>query len=185
VRALHRDFGYLVVGLTVVYAVSGLAVNHVGDFEHGDASFERYADSYLVEPTCAGACVPPGTDAEVADWFRNKRGIEEPYKGTFRRSTDELEITFESRTVVLDTKSGHADEDGKRARFFLRAANWLHLNRGKRAWTVVADSYAILLLFLAFSGLGMIPGKRGFFYRGLGLAALGALVPVLYVLLAK
>ena len=31
-NVLHRDLGYLLVGLTLVYAVSGVAVNHVGDF---------------------------------------------------------------------------------------------------------------------------------------------------------
>ncbi len=30
-RALHRDIGYLAVGLTFVYAASGLAVNHIED----------------------------------------------------------------------------------------------------------------------------------------------------------
>jgi len=27
-RAVHRDFGYLAVGFTIIYAVSGLAINH-------------------------------------------------------------------------------------------------------------------------------------------------------------
>ena len=31
-RLIHRDLGYLCAGLTVVYAVSGLAVNHVRDW---------------------------------------------------------------------------------------------------------------------------------------------------------
>ena len=31
-RALHRDIGYFSVGLTVIYAASGLAVNHIADW---------------------------------------------------------------------------------------------------------------------------------------------------------
>jgi hypothetical protein len=31
-RVLHRDVGYLCVGLTLIYAVSGIAVNHVADW---------------------------------------------------------------------------------------------------------------------------------------------------------
>ena len=31
-NALHRDVGYLIVGLTIVYGVSGLAVNHRADW---------------------------------------------------------------------------------------------------------------------------------------------------------
>jgi len=30
-RAIHRDVGYSAVGLTIVYAASGIAVNHVAD----------------------------------------------------------------------------------------------------------------------------------------------------------
>jgi hypothetical protein len=63
----------------------------------------------------------------------------------------------------------------------LRAANWLHLNRGKKAWTLVADTYAVMLLYLAISGLFMIPGRKGLLGRGAVIAALGAAVPVGYV----
>ena len=38
-RALHRDFGYIAVGLTFIYALSGLAVNHIADW---DPNFENY-----------------------------------------------------------------------------------------------------------------------------------------------
>ena len=65
--------------------------------------------------------------------------------------------------------------------FLLRVANWLHLNRGKKAWTWVADGYAVLLLYLATSGLFMLPGKKGFFGRGAILFALGVAVPIGYV----
>ena len=73
----------------------------------------------------------------------------------------------------------------QKPRFFLRAANWLHLNRGKKAWTYVADSYAGALLLLAMSGMFMIAGKKGFFGRGAVFVALGIAIPVLYVTLAS
>jgi hypothetical protein len=31
-RALHRDIGYVAVSLTLAYALSGLAVNHIDDW---------------------------------------------------------------------------------------------------------------------------------------------------------
>jgi hypothetical protein len=54
-------------------------------------------------------------------------------------------------------------------------------NRGKRAWTYVVDAYAVLLLGLAVSGLFMIPGRKGFWGRGLLLVTVGVLIPTLYV----
>ena len=40
---LHRDIGYLCVGMTLVYAISGIVMNHFksGDFQHPD-----YGKSY-------------------------------------------------------------------------------------------------------------------------------------------
>mgnify|MGYP000988780034 FL=1 len=116
--------------------------------------------------------------------MQTKLGITEKPKEVFRRGENELEITFENRTLEIDTRSGHVDDDGKKPRFFLRFANWLHLNRGKKAWTIIADGYAALPLFLAFSGLVMIPGKKGFFFRGLVLAGAGIAIPVVYVVFA-
>jgi hypothetical protein len=63
-------------------------------------------------------------------------------------------------------------------------SNWLHLNRGKSAWTFIADAYAILLLGLAISGMFMLPGRRGLRGRGAVLVALGVSIPVLYVTLS-
>lgn len=64
---------------------------------------------------------------------------------------------------------------------FIRAANWLHLNRGKKAWIWFADGYAIVLLFLATSGIFMISGKKGLFGRGAVLVGLGVAIPILFL----
>ena len=48
---LHREIGFLVVGLTIVYAVSGIAVNHA---HHWDANYARVAEPVTIAPTGAG-----------------------------------------------------------------------------------------------------------------------------------
>ena len=32
IRILHRDIGYVAFGLTIIYSISGIAVNHVNDW---------------------------------------------------------------------------------------------------------------------------------------------------------
>jgi hypothetical protein len=80
--------------------------------------------------------------------------------------------------------TGRVVDEGQRPRLFLRIANWLHLNRGKKAWTYAADMYAAALLFLATSGMFMIAGRKGLLGRGAALVALGIAIPVVYVTLA-
>jgi uncharacterized protein len=174
-RALHRDAGYLGVGLTLVYALSGLAVNHVADW---DPSFQQVSKTHRV-------ALPLPADAEAsAKHVLNQLGIREAPREVYAAGDDAVDIVFDRRTLHVTRSTGRVLEEGQSPRFLLRAANWLHLNRGKKAWTYVADTYAVILLYLAISGLFMIPGRKGLLGRGALIVALGAAVPVGYVLLS-
>ena len=175
VRALHRDFGYLVIGLTVIYAVSGIAVNHISDW---DPSFRQ------IEKTHQVAVPLPDDDDAAAQRVLGALGVQEKPREVYRADESQLDLVFEQRTFHVDTSSGKVLEEGQSPRWLLRTANWLHLNRGKRAWTILADAYAVLLLFLAISGLFMIPGRKGLVGRGAVIALVGAAVPVAYVALS-
>jgi hypothetical protein len=171
-RALHRDFGYIAVGLTLIYALSGLAVNHIADW---DPNFENYAREYAVEAPL------PDDDEEAARIVQAHAGIVGEPVDVYRVTDDLLEVTFDDRTLHVTLSSGRVFEEGQEPRLFLRAANWLHLNRGKQAWTWSADGYAIVLVFLATSGMFMIPGRKGLLGRGAVLVALGVAVPLVYL----
>jgi hypothetical protein len=172
-RALHRDLGYLAVGLTIIYAVSGLAVNHIADW---DPNFVNYEREYQVE---APLPADPQAAAEIvlaqAELTATPVDVYSPAEG-------ELEITLEDRTLFVATTTGRVYEEGQRERVFLRVANWLHLNRGKKAWTWFADGYAALLLLLATSGMFMLPGRKGLLGRGGILVVFGAAVPLVYLM---
>lgn len=174
-RALHRDFGYAVVGLTFVYALSGLAVNHIADWDPSFRQIERTT-------TLAG---PLATDQKAAaKQVMAELGVRETPKEIYTVDESNFDIVLEELTLHVNRDKKSVFEEGQEPRFFLRLANWLHLNRGKKAWTAFADGYAVLLLFLASSGLFMIPGRKGLLGRGGVLVTLGALVPVLYIVLS-
>lgn len=175
VRAVHRDAGYLAVGLTLVYALSGLAVNHIADWDPNFHNFERTHE--LGGPL-------EGEDAAVAAGVLGRLGVGEPATEVYRAAPDQLEIVLEQRTMHVNTMTGRVLEEGQRPRLLLRAANWLHLNRGKKSWTYIADLYAGGLLLLAISGMFMLPGKRGLLGRGGIFVLVGVAVPVIYVQLS-
>jgi len=174
-RALHRDVGYLAVGLTVVYATSGLAVNHLKDW---DPNFAQVSRTHRI------ALPLPSDDDAAGKSALQKLGVQEAPREVYRASDTQLDLVFDQRTFHVDTTTGVVHEEGQAARPVLRAANWLHLNRGKKAWTYVADFYAVFLLFLAFSGLFMIPGRKGLLGRGALIALVGAAIPIVYVVLS-
>jgi hypothetical protein len=174
VRSLHRDMGYLAVGLTLVYALSGLAVNHIADW---DPSFQSFKRVHQLGPLTGG-------DDAVAATVLERLKVPGPPSEVYRAAPTQLEVRAAGRSIHVDPTTGRVVEEGQQPRFLLRLANWLHLNRGKRSWTVIADLYAAGLLFLALSGLFMLPGKNGMRGRGGVLVALGVAIPVLYVALS-
>ena len=174
-RAIHRDVGYCAVGLTFVYALSGLAVNHVAAWDPNFVNSTSTAE--------LGVPLPADDDAAKAQVLA-KLGITDTPREVYREG-DELEILFEHRTLHVTVATGHIVDEGQKPRFFIRAANWLHLNRGKKAWTYFADSYAVGLLFLACSGLFMLAGKKGLFGRGIFFVVAGVAIPLVYLALVK
>jgi hypothetical protein len=175
VRAIHRDLGYVAVGLTLVYALSGLAVNHIAQW---DPNFRDTSEVHELGP------LPEGDDVALTKKVLHDLGIEQAPRDTFRSSDERFDILFDHRSLHVNPKTGHVVDEGQKPRVLLRIANWLHLNRGKKAWTYFADAYAAGLLFLAVSGMFMIAGKKGFFWRGAALVAIGLAVPTLYVVVS-
>ena len=171
-RAMHRDLGFLAVGLTFIYALSGLAVNHIEDW---DPNFKDTENTHQM------ALPLPDSDEAIVMAVAAELQIDEPPADIYRAAPNRLDVAYENRTLHIDTTTGQVVEEGRSPRFLVRVANWLHLNRGKKAWTVIADLYAITLMLLAISGVVMLRGRRGIWGRGGLFLAAGVAVPILYV----
>src|SRR5262245_7279719 len=92
-RSLHRDVGYLAVGMTVIYAGSGLAVNHIGQWDPNFTPWQRSAQvGHALE----------GSDAEIARLALATLGVDEIPKEVYRASPKEVQIDLGNRTVHVD-----------------------------------------------------------------------------------
>ncbi|MCC6552320.1 MAG: hypothetical protein IT372_04765 [Polyangiaceae bacterium] len=172
VRVVHSDLGHFAVGLTLVYAASGIAVNHIADW---DPNFTSYSRTHELGAPLAG------DDRAIARAVLDRLAIPGEPSDVYRASADQLDIVLDKRTLHVTPSTGRVFDEGQEPRFLLRVANWLHLNRGKKAWTYVADAYAGGLLVLSLTGVLMLPGRRGLVGRGGVWLVLGALIPILYV----
>ena len=176
VRAIHRDAGYLAVGLTLVYALSGRAVNHISDW---DPNFRNYEVTHQLGPLAKS-----DDDEVTAKQVLDRLAIGEKPTDVYRSGGDQIDIVFGKRTLHVTPSTGVVVDEGQKPRLLLRAANWLHLNRGKKAWSYAADAYAAALLYLAISGMFMIPGRKGLIGRGAVLVLIGVAIPIGYVQLS-
>lgn len=175
-RALHRDAGYLVAGLTVIYAVSGVAVNHLHDWN----------PSWVVGREEVRFAPIPVSDREAmtAELVR-VLGLPGPPRSSFRRSPEQLELFYDGWSIEADVAAGLAVTTRPRERPGLYDANFLHLNRPTGAWTWIADGFAVLLAGLALSGLFLIKGRLDLAGRGKWLFAAGLLAPLAYLVLRR
>ena len=199
--ALHRDAGYLAVGLTVVYAVSGVAVNHRRDWDADWVREERQLQvgrptellASLPESRRVALTADPGAlsseeEAALVGRLVVVLGRERKPLNVFWRGRDRLSLFFEAGerdTVDYFPATGEALHRTARERLLLGAFNHLHLNEARRAWTWIADGFAVVLLFLALSGAVMVRGRTGLRGRGWVLVGLGAAVPALALLLLR
>jgi len=175
-RELHRDLGYFFAFLVVIYAISGIAVNHVNDWnpnyiiEKERVSFTPFPDSTIVDSVLAG-------------YVTTQLGIKDSLNNLFLASETEIDLFFKGVTVTANFREGNAMVETVSRRPVIRITNFLHLNNPKKLWTWVADLFAVALLYLAISGLFMLKGKNGFKGRGKWFFIGGVLLPVIFLLL--
>mgnify|MGYP001254375367 FL=1 len=169
----HRDLGYLAVGLTIIYSVSGIAVNHVADWN----------PSYNIEKTSIQIDVStfqsPLTESDISNII-SASGLTGTVESTFMISSDQIRIFLENRTLDLNLKTGEAELESIEKRVFLQEFNAMHLNHPKKLWTWMADIYAAVLIILAITGLFVLKGKKGITGRGAWLTGLGILIPLIF-----
>lgn len=175
-RWLHRELGFFAVGLTLVYAVSGIAVNHV---HHWDPNHTAYETPSAIEPVGAGET------ADVVPLVLARLALVEPVKETWRAGPELLQVFVADGSLDVNLVTGEVVRRGNTKRPLLYDLNFMHLNKGKAPWTGIADAYAGVLIVLAVTGLFLVTGRRGLAGRGGVLLVLGVLLPLIYALWAR
>src|SRR5262245_31411881 len=142
-RAIHRDVGYCAIGFTVIYAVSGIAQNHIEDW--GEVSYKSYEKTLTMPAPTDDAPDDVAIQAVV-----DRAGLGVPTSKY--RAGDEIRLEYGNGAKVTAI-GGSVTIQGRERRAFIGAANYLHTARNKKGWKYVADAFALLLLYLAISGI--------------------------------
>ncbi len=171
--ALHRDIGYAAAALTIVYAISGLAVNHVADW---NANYRVSKTAMTVAPITAEQ------EPEIVAAAMERLKLTAPPRSSFRPDPKTVQLFYKGTVYHVDLPTGKVIVEATVPRPVLYEMNQLHLNHAKRAWTWIADVYALALLLLAVTGLFVLKGRLGITGRGAWFTAAG-LLPVGYWLI--
>jgi hypothetical protein len=173
-RAAHRDIGYACASLLLAYCLSGLAVNHIGDW---NPDFVILKQTVSLPRTYTKEEV---TRERIAEFGRLVG--EDTYKVYDFPTANQVKIYFDNATLHLHFATGEGIFEKVSRRPVLYQVNTLHLNRLK-GWKWASDAFAVILIVLSLTGLFVLRGRHGLTRRGKWLMAAGMLPPLVALLL--
>jgi len=172
-RWIHRELGFLFFGMTIIYGISGIALNHHAA-RHWDPGLITKSISIQYPGTLSKSEVDRNTIEKILELADEK----ENYKQYYFPNQDHLMIYLKGGHIAVDLSSGEMQLTKIRNRPVFRELNYLHYNKPKKLWTWFSDLYAFGLILIAISGLLLIKGKKGITGRGGILTIIGILIPL-------
>jgi hypothetical protein len=175
---LHRDLGYLFFGVTIVYALSGLFLNHRNEW---NLTYDTVSRQILMVPA-------PGREkaftVQDATNLLAQAGVNGNYLSHDASAGGVVKIVFQGGSAELDRDSGRVVVKTLRHRPlpFILTYIELHFNPGSW-WTWFSDTYCVALMLMAVSGLFLLRGRHGLVGRGGLLVLIGIAVPMILALL--
>jgi len=173
---LHRDIGYFFIGTTIIYGLSGIALNHMSDWNPNySVEINHFTTDLNLEKT-----------ASLKNNILNlldKIDSRENYKSHYYSSNTTLKIFLKGgSSIVVNTKSGNGRAEYLKRRPVFYEVNYLHYNPNK-IWTWFSDIFAGALILFAITSFFMVKGKNGISGRGGIYTILGILIPLLFLML--
>lgn len=170
-RVIHRDFGYFFLGMTFIYALSGIAINHMKDW---NPNYIVVTEDIQTEPYTQ----KPGK-AEIKKLLE-PYDEDENYKNHYFPSDNILKVFIKDGTVFINLSTGEGLLETTRRRPLLREVNYLHYNPIKY-WTWYSDIFSGALILLGITGILIPRGAKGITKRGAWLTILGFVIPLIYL----
>lgn len=172
---LHRDLGYFFSALIIAYSLSGLALNHLEDWN---------PDFIITKETIA---IPKkfSSKKQVGDAEITELGEmvgEKKFKIYDFPTPSQVKIYYDNASfhVNFKTKEGIYEKVSKRPVFY--QTNVLHRNSFK-PWRWILDIFALMLITITLTGIFIMRGKHGITGRGKWLISAGIIPPLLALLL--
>ena len=178
-RCIHRHLSLFFAGIVIIYALSGILMNHRDELNPTYSARRIELPRALTETPRAEGAV---TTAEI-ERLLDEIGEKGHYTKHYYPDERTMKVFLKGgSTLEVDLQTGTGVYDRLRKRPLLGDFVRLHYNPG-RWWTYFSDLFAIALVVITLSGLLLARGKRGL--RGVGglELVLGILIPLLFLLL--
>jgi len=167
-RVIHRDLGFFVVGITLVYGVSGIYLNHMNG---KDPAFRTEKKTIQLPANL--------TKDELADAWQADKKLP-PLKRIMPVDESHSRLFLDGGVGIYNASNGTLDYERYEKRVLVYWVNRLHYSK-VQGWNLVADFFAGSLILLAITSLFMVKGKRGIAGSGKWYLLIGLLIPVIFI----
>lgn len=178
IRVLHRDLGYFFFGLSIIYAVSGIALNHIRDFN----------PNYSINHYNIQLDTPINTDEVDETWIIDvleEFEIKRDYKNFYFPTDSLVKVFLKNANLSINTNDGYGLLETIDKRPILNQMNFLHYNPGVW-WKWFSDIFCIAWIIISITGLFIIKsGKHSIKRRGAIWTIAGIIVPILFLILYR
>jgi hypothetical protein len=168
--------GFLFFGMTIIYGLSGIALNHHAA-RHWDPGIVARSESFQTNLSLTKTSV----NREVIEEILEITGEGKSYKQYYFPNDEYLMIYLKGGHIDVHLATGQLTLTKVRNRPVFKEVNYLHYNKPKKLWTWFSDLYALGLILMAISGLIMVRGKKGILGRGWILTTAGILIPLAFL----
>ena len=175
-RIIHRELSYVFAGMLLVYAISGIALNHKNSF---NSQYSITRTEYQFAPTAQEA-----TDQAQIDKWLSACGVAGQEIQHYFPDANTLKVFLKGNSnLVVHLGTGNAVLEQVRKRPILGSLSKLHYNPGK-AWTWFSDIFAGAMVIIVLSGILMLKGKHSLIGIGGVEFLVGMLIPLLFIFLS-
>jgi uncharacterized protein len=169
-RIIHRDLGFLMAGICLIYAVSGILLNHMNG---KDPAFKN---------VYATVQFPKGLmNEELSMLWKEKENLP-VLKKVFQYDDSHFKLMLDGGIGTYDSNAGVVSYEHHSKQELVYWINKLHYNK-VNGWYIMGDIFAASLIFLAISGLFMVSRKYGLSGRGMIYLLVGIAIPILFILM--
>lgn len=170
----HRDLGYFFSSLILIYCVSGIALNHVDDW---NADFILKKETIKLDKK-----YNVGEISEKEIIVFNQLVGQQTYKVYDFPTPDQVKIYYDNSSLHVYFTEQKAIYEKVQKRPLFYQVNVLHRNSLK-GWKWASDIFAFFLIAINLTGLFIARGKYGITGRGKWLIAAGFLPPVIALII--
>ena len=175
-RVIHRDLSFFFSGMVLIYAISGIVMNHRDSI---NPNFTVKQQEYVLsEPLPAKAQINKKTVLSLLEPLGEAGNYTKHY---FPREEVMKVFLKGGSNLQVNVRTGEAVYESVTRRPLIGAMARLHYNPGQW-WTYFADIFAVGLIIITLSGVIMLKGNKGIIGRGGIEMIVGIVIPILFLL---